>query len=436
MPGMSTGQQVSTSLALATAFHRLILHQWFIILGVVVMLFAAWNILRLAALKAQASEHSGPMLRGPFQPREPGARRFLRITFGGLWLFDALLQSQPAMPASLANTVIDPVAKASPDWAMELSRHAIVLWNSHPVTMAAAVFWLQVGLGLWLVSASRGALSRLGGYASAIWALVIWIFAEVFGGLFTPGYSWLFGAPGAALLYLGVGILVGLPDRFWRSPRIGLEMIRVIGAFLITMAIIQAWPHRGFWHGRTDVAPFVGTLPGMLRAMEKTPQPRLLKSLVGQMAALSTSHGFAVNLSVVLVLGVLGFAFFSCSNHDGEPRVYLGWFPLLPIVVVYVAISLLVWVFIQDLGFLGGMGTDPNSMIPFALALIGATLAARMPSLTENFDHAQTPISARAPFATWRFEIVGDPVQSIRRFITLGALLITCFGVIPMIGTL
>ena len=38
------------------------------------------------------------------------------------------------------------------------------------------------------------------------------------------------------------------------------------------------------------------------------------------------------------------------------------------------------WVLIQDFGFFGGLGTDPNSMIPMALIFIGGYVAmARLP---------------------------------------------------------
>ena len=39
------------------------------------------------------------------------------------------------------------------------------------------------------------------------------------------------------------------------------------------------------------------------------------------------------------------------------------------------------WVLIEDLGFLGGLGTDPNSMIPMALLAAAGYLAlARAPA--------------------------------------------------------
>jgi hypothetical protein len=52
--------------------------------------------------------------------------------------------------------------------------------------------WIQVGIGVWLLAASRGALSRLAGLLSVGWGLVVWAFGESFGGIFAPGLTWLF----------------------------------------------------------------------------------------------------------------------------------------------------------------------------------------------------------------------------------------------------
>ena len=49
------------------------------------------------------------------------------------------------------------------------------------------------------------------------------------------------------------------------------------------------------------------------------------------------------------------------------------------------------WVLIEDLGFLGGLGTDPNSMIPFVLLAAAGYLAlARVPA------EAAEPAAARS----------------------------------------
>ena len=85
----------------------------------------------------------------------------------------------------------------------------------------ASAVWIQVGIGIWLIVAARGPLSRLAGLVSVGWGLVVWVFGESFGGIFAPGLTWLFGAPGAALIYAVAGALIALPERAWRSPAAG-----------------------------------------------------------------------------------------------------------------------------------------------------------------------------------------------------------------------
>ena len=82
----------------------------------------------------------------------------------------------------------------------------------------ASAVWIQVGIGIWLLAAPRGPLSRLAGLVSVGWGFVVWAFGESFGGIFAPGLTWLFGAPGAVLIYMVAGGLIALPERAWRIP--------------------------------------------------------------------------------------------------------------------------------------------------------------------------------------------------------------------------
>ena len=76
------------------------------------------------------------------------------------------------------------------------------------------------------------------------------------------------------------------------------------------------------------------------------------------------AHGWAVNLFVVIALAGIGAAFLS-----GRPRlVRVG-------VVAGTVLCLADWVLVQDFGFLGGVGTDPNSMVPMALVFMAGYLA-------------------------------------------------------------
>ena len=81
------------------------------------------------------------------------------------------------------------------------------------------------------------------------------------------------------------------------------------------------------------------------------------------------AHAFAVNLFVVAALAVTGAAFLS-----GRP-----WL-IRPALIGFTVLSLADWVLVEDLGFLGGLGTDPNSMIPFILLASGGYLALTRPA--------------------------------------------------------
>ena len=195
---------------------------------------------------ASRGRGGGSTRPGVLAGAEPVARRVLRIGFGLLWVLDGLLQIQRSMPLGLASGVIQPAAVGSPGWVQHLVNAGITIWSDHPVTAAAATVWIQLAIGLWLLVAPRGRWSRLGGLVSVGWGLVVWAFGEAFGAMLAPGATWLFGAPGAVLLYVVAGALVALPERSWTGPRLGRRLLAGIGVFFIAMAVLQAWPGRGY----------------------------------------------------------------------------------------------------------------------------------------------------------------------------------------------
>ena len=119
------------------------------------------------------------------------------------------MQAQPRMAIGLPSQVIEPAAASSPTWVQHVVNWGGTSWSYHPLQAGAAAVWIQVGIGIWLLAAARGPLSRLAGLASAGWGLVVWVFGESFGGIFAPGLTWLFGAPGAVADLCGGG----RPDR-------------------------------------------------------------------------------------------------------------------------------------------------------------------------------------------------------------------------------
>jgi cytochrome oxidase Cu insertion factor (SCO1/SenC/PrrC family) len=414
MPGMNSGLNVDDPTVVA-AFRSALTHQGLIALLIFAVLSIAWvSVRKPAATRAGG----GLVVTGS---GEPAAHRMLRIGFGLLWLLDGVLQAQPGMAAGLPSQVIGPSADTSPGWVQHLVNWAGTTWSYHPVQAGAASVWIQAGIGLWLLAAPRGALCRLAGVASLGWGLVVWVFGESFGGIFAPGLTWLFGAPGAALIYAAAGVLLALPERYWRSPPLGRAVLAGLGLFLAGMAVLQAWPGRGFWHGTAAGQP--GTLAGMIQAMAQTPQPGFTGSLVSGFGTLAGRDGFAVNLFAVIAMAALGAAFLT-----GRRAV------IRPATVAFVVLCLADWVLIEDLGFFGGLGTDPNSMIPMALLGVTGYLACtRVPRPEEAADPVVSASRQRwrdlARPAALRRSVTAATAGTIT---SLGAIGVVALGVAPM----
>ncbi|HTU80333.1 MAG TPA: SCO family protein [Solirubrobacteraceae bacterium] len=415
---MSTGLEANNPTVVA-AFHSALLHQGLVIVLIIVLIGAAWLILRsLQLAHGEASAAGAQRTRSSgFAFPEPAARRLLRTSFGLLWILDGILQAQPSMPLGMGPDVIKPTAAASPSWVQHLDNALVTVWSYHPVTAAAAAVWIQLGIGVWLLAAPRGNWSRLAGLASVLWGLSVWAFGEAFGGIFAPALTWLFGAPGAAVFYCVAGALVALPETAWTAPRLGRVVIRGMGAFFLGMAVLQAWPGRGFWQGELKPGAGSGTLTAMIREMSQTPQPHALSSLLSSFDGFVAAHGWEVNLFAVLALATIGALFLTARPSLVRAGVLAG-----------VALCLADWVLVEDFGFFGGVGTDPNSMIPMALVFIAGYVA-----ITRVPVPASEPGVVRSAGARPRFErLWTDPAYVFRSLAALVALAITVVGAAPM----
>jgi cytochrome oxidase Cu insertion factor (SCO1/SenC/PrrC family) len=394
---------------LVTAFKSALLHQGLIAVAILVLLLLLWSTSRNwvpAAAKAAPSA-------------EPVGRRVLRIGFGLLWVLDGILQAQPQMAGGLPAQVIEPTAQSSPGWVQSLVNAGGTVWSDHPIQLAAASVWVQAGIGLWLLVAVRGRWSRAAGLASVAWGLAVWIFGESFGGIFAPGLSWLSGAPGAVLLYCVGGALIALPLAAWRTGRTGRLLLAGTGVFFIGMAVLQAWPGRGFWQGSVHGKP--GSLAGMITQMTQLSQPHVLAAVVSAFGSFDTAHGFAVNLFVVIALAVLG-----AGLLIPRPAVARA------VVIAASVLCLAVWVLVQDLGFLGGLGTDPNSMIPTIILLAAGYLALTRPLSAETAATAAADPRAEGA-RTWTGRLTAAlAATSVGTVAAIAAVAIVIMGAAPM----
>jgi cytochrome oxidase Cu insertion factor (SCO1/SenC/PrrC family) len=430
---MNSGLNNNNS-TLVTAFRAALLHQGIYVLLIFAILAVAWVSVREWLRPARKPRPATP---------EPAWRELLRIGFGVIWIFDGLLQAQPDMPTGLPSQVIEPTAASSPAWVQHVVNWAGTTWSYHPIQASASAVWIQLGIGVWLIAAPRGMWSRLAGLASVAWGLVVWVFGEAFGGVFAPGLTWLFGAPGAALFYCTAGALIALPDRTWRTPRLGRAILSAMGLFFIGMAVLQAWPGRGFWQGTLHGKQ--GTLTSMISSMASTPQPSFISHWVASFASFTAAHGFAVNLFAVIALAAIGAGLLSAGLPEVGLRAPAPWL-IRATVIAMIVVCLADWVLIEDLGFFGGLGTDPNSMIPMALVVVAGYLALSPAPALVTEPTAPEPAAAAEPATAEPAPIPGrrgwqtQPLRLVRAFgaagtgavVVIWAIAIVVLGAAPM----
>jgi cytochrome oxidase Cu insertion factor (SCO1/SenC/PrrC family) len=415
MPGMGQAPQTDDP-TVVSAFHSALAHQGLLILALLALLAIGWNVVRTLQYRrlGDAVPTGGQATAARF-PKEAVARRVLRISFGVLWICDGLLQLQSAMPLGMPGGVLQPAAASSRGWTQSVVNFGVTIWQRHPVEAAAAAVWIQLGIGIMLLVASRGRWSRLAGLASVGWGLVVWVFGEAFGGIFAPGLSWLFGAPGSALLYVVAGALVALPERSWRDVRLGRRIVFGAGSFFLLMAVLQAWPGRGFWQGHG--ASGSGTLSQMLAQMAATAQPHALSTTVSAFERFDHAHGWALNLVVVVALAGIGALL--CSRRAGLVRAA---------VIAGAVVCLADWLLVQDLGVFGGTGTDPNSMPPtIVLLVVGYLAISRVPAGEHVAESAVAPVPGQVPW--WARISARDLVRGIAALAAIGVVLV---GAVPM----
>jgi cytochrome oxidase Cu insertion factor (SCO1/SenC/PrrC family) len=153
----------------------------------------------------------------------------------------------------------------------------------------------------------------------------------------------------------------------------------------------------------------------MVQGMAQTPQPGLNATMVRAFGQFDAAHGWAVNLFVVMALALVGAGIFAA-----KPRV-TRW-----AVLAGVVLCLADWVLIEDLGFFGGVGTDPNSMIPMALIFVAGYLAiTRLPAEVP----AVAPVETSGATRFWRSV---EPAYLLRVGAAVGAFAVVLLGAVPM----
>ncbi len=287
-----------------------------------------------------------------------GARRGLQIALGLTWLLDAALQYQPFMfGRGFVTQVLTPAQAGNPPLAARLPLdlgHLIIgdvaPWNAVFATVQLA---LAVGL-LWRPSA-RAALA-----GTIVWSLSVWWLGEGLGGVLTGSATPVSGAPGAAILYAFLAVLIWPPRADHHPARPGYQPARPgyhahpsvadgspLGGSLARSGWLVLWasaaylavqaPNRAPRALHDTIAGLVPGEPGWLAALDRG------------VAAAAGSRGTAAAIVIAAVCAVIGLGILV----PGARR---------PALALSMVLALAIWIAGENFGSIfTGQGTDPNT---------------------------------------------------------------------------
>lgn len=293
-------------------------------------------------------------------------RTTVRYLLGGLWLLDGFLKLQPSLwtvrmvagtTQSVAGTAVDRLP-----WLTNLLVWASQIEARHVVLLTSVVAGIELVLGLLLITGwwLRAALTL-----SCLWALAIWAVGEGFGGLSTGSALMLTGAPGAALLYAVLALMV-FPRRGsgastepasaggWLVSRKGLHFANAGLWFLA--ALLQLQPSvsgsLGIWR------LYAGT--GMMGGGILDGQPRPIAASLSWFVSFALEHSLSLVLTMVIVQWLIGIGILVTRRASA---VYV-------VIAVGAAWSLLLWWLGGAFGSLfSGLATDVGAA-PVSILLL------------------------------------------------------------------
>ncbi len=301
--------------------------------------------------------------------------RHLQILLGSVWLLDGLLQLQHFMfTHSFITQVIDPVAQGQPNfvassirWVSRLIGSHIAEWN-----LLFATIQLAIGAGMFHQKTLKLALS-----ISIIWSLMVWWFAEGFGGILTGSATPLTGAPGAVIIYALIAVLVWPDTKMPILPSNDVPTFEVGATFeggrrIVERVFLGAIMWALLWLTNTVLLLLPGNSSKNSIASAFTSaqsgQPGWLRAI--QEPIINISRGRGIEITVLLSAIQLLIAF----------GVFIGRHRSLFLVLGSV-IALFCWVFGQSFGgILTGTATDPNTGPLIVLLALAAGL--ELPSIS------------------------------------------------------
>ena len=321
-------------------------------------------------------------------------KRGVQISLGILWLLDGALQLQHQMFSSaFATQVIEPAIQGQPRFVsgpMNFGVHMLLL---HPAVFDALAAVTQLGIGaliLWERTIKWGLLS------SVAWGLIVWIFGEGYGGIFSAHTLLLMGAPGAVIIYVLLALAV-MPSKGDDKKHHKKQP----AAYWLVFVWLVLWVGGGVYamlpgqDTASDVSAMISgnaqITPGWLASVDKR-TANAINGFGGTSKKITTCNsGSSMNMTGTQMAHMSNQ---SCTTTQSDPGY---WFILLMTALqigigfgvlfsgiwrklaisLGILLSLAFWVVGQNLGaYFTGLATDPNSaplFILLGLTILGVT---------------------------------------------------------------
>lgn len=273
-----------------------------------------------------------------------GVRRRLQISLGLVWLLDAALQYQPYMfGKSFVTGILDPSAMGSPALLANPVLVSGQLIGHHPAAWNAAFATIQLLLagGLLWRRTVRAALA-----GTIVWSLGVWWLGEGLGGIFSGMASPITGAPGAAILYALIAVLL------WPAPSeagqaASVAAGRVLGGRWARLAWLGVWGSAAvllLQAGNRAPLGLHDTFTGLAAG-----EPGWIAGIDHSVAAAIGRHGTVVSVLLAVACAAIGAGVLIPAAK--RPALAAG-----------IVIALAIWVAGENFGgIFTGRGTDPST---------------------------------------------------------------------------
>jgi hypothetical protein len=321
-------------------------------------------------------------------------KRRVQITLGILWLLDGALQLQHQMFSSaFATQVIDPAIQGQPRFVSGPMNFGVHLFLHSPIVFNALFALTQLGIGaliLWKRTIKWGLLASVG------WGLIVWIFGEGYGGIFSGHTLLLMGAPGAVIIYVLLALAV-MPSKNedkkdHKKQPIAYWLVFVWLVLWVGGGVYQMLPGQ---NTASDVSSMISGMadgaPSWMASLDNH-TANVINGFGGKSKKITTcTSGSSMNMTSAQMAHMSNQ---SCTSTQSDPGY---WFILLMTVLqigigfsvlfsgiwrklaisLGIVLSLAFWVVGQSMGaYFTGLATDLNAgplFVLLGLAILGCT---------------------------------------------------------------